>query len=191
MTEVPQSAVLTGQISLSLALWIIELAPGEKILFSDILSVPATECQANVQNPHGPVPLPGSCHSNWSKFLHFLIMTLLQHKPEESLASPGRRIPCFALPDACQCNKLRVFQFGCNFLRLVIFPGYAKNNFMQICLFTVVIFCIRGLGSLAVGSAVAPKMIPLFRHFFGCRNDCAMLQHCCGVFASSCSTRQL
>lgn len=58
--EIPPSAAFTGYISLSLALWIIELAPVEKILFPDILSLPATECQANVQNPHGHVLLPGS-----------------------------------------------------------------------------------------------------------------------------------
>lgn len=89
MKEVPPSAAFTGHISLSLALWIIELAPVEKILFADILSLPARECQANKQNPHGRVPLPGSCRSNWSKFLNFLIMALLQHEPEESIASPA------------------------------------------------------------------------------------------------------
>lgn len=139
--EAPLSAAFTGHISLSLALWIIELAPVEKILFPDVLSLPA-----HVQSPHGRVLLPGSCHSNWSNFLNFLIMAFLQHELQESIASPGRsfrRIPRIALPDACQCNKPRVFQFGCNFLRclgLVIFPGYAKNNSVQICGFTVVVF---------------------------------------------------
>lgn len=143
--EVSSSAAFTGGISLSLALWIIELAPVEKILFPDILSLPATECQANVQNSHGRVLLPGSCRSNWGKFLNFLIMALWQHEPEEPIASLGRscrRIPCFALPDACQCNNLRVSQFGCNFLRclgLAIVPEYAKINFVQICGFTVVV----------------------------------------------------
>lgn len=151
--EVPPSAAFTGRISLSLALWIIELAPVEKILFPDVLSLPATACQAHVQSPHGCVLLPGSCHSNWSNFLNFLIVAALQHKPEESIASPGRssrRIPRVALPDACQCNKPRVFQFGCNFLRclwLVIFPGCAKNNFVQICGFTVVVFASEVWGA--------------------------------------------
>lgn len=74
--EVLPSAAFTGCISLSLALWIIELACVKKVLFPDILSLPATECQANVQNPHGRVLLPGSCHSNWIKILNFLIMAL-------------------------------------------------------------------------------------------------------------------